>query len=94
MSSTITFKWERNSDVPFPNVWSTFLAKAPNSDEFHEYEIRDLPVEQFDEAFDLFAAAYMPTEVTALAFGKSIKCVPNGRDVFEFSRFVFCNLYI
>lgn len=51
--ATIKFKWERNPNVSYPNVWSTFKAKAPQSDELREYVVRDITEEEYKQASEL-----------------------------------------
>lgn len=47
----LELKWNRPTDVPYPNVWHRFLAKDLNSDELVEYRIEDLTEDRFDAAF-------------------------------------------
>lgn len=54
----------RPIDVPFPIVWHTFRAKDLDGTMI-DYEIKDLPAEQFDEAVKLMKLSYLPDEPLA-----------------------------
>lgn len=51
----------RPANVPFPQVWHTFKAKDLDGT-ITDYEIKDLPLEHFDEAVNLMKLNYLPDE--------------------------------
>uniref|UniRef100_A0A336MAP8 CSON012955 protein n=1 Tax=Culicoides sonorensis TaxID=179676 RepID=A0A336MAP8_CULSO len=56
--------WRRPSNISFPKVWHTFI--APDLDgTLVQYEIRDLPLDRFEEACQLMIENYIPDEPLA-----------------------------
>ncbi|XP_055684452.1 uncharacterized protein LOC129790768 [Lutzomyia longipalpis] len=63
--------WTRPSNVEFPKVWTTFRAKHPTTQEIWKFEVKDLPVERFDEAEDIMIEHFLNEEQMCKSKGVS-----------------------
>lgn len=54
--------WTRPENVPYPSVWLTFKAKAPDSDELVNYTVQDLPEDRFEEAIEHLIGVFIHDE--------------------------------
>lgn len=54
--------WTRPESVPYPSVWLTFKAKAPDSDELVNYTVQDLPEDRFEEAIEHLIGVFIHDE--------------------------------
>lgn len=68
---SINFKWVRNSDILYPNVWHTFKSKAPQCSEEREYVVRDPTPEEYKSAVPLIED-FLSREPTCVATGEPI----------------------
>lgn len=65
--------WTPDPEVPYPKTWLKFKAKDVNSDDLVEYRICDLPVNRFDDLFDLMENDFLVNEPGNSALGNMIE---------------------
>lgn len=65
-------KWVRPTNVPYPNVWMTFMERDLHDDKLVEYRIQDLPESLFDEAIAHMLENYVRDEPISQVFGNKI----------------------
>lgn len=73
--ATLKLSWTRPAHLPYPMTWSTFQAKDIDSDELVDYDIRDLTMDRFDEAFHSLTTDYLQNEPMNMALRKCFFCV-------------------
>ncbi|XP_055684454.1 uncharacterized protein LOC129790769 isoform X2 [Lutzomyia longipalpis] len=59
--------WERPESVTFPQIWTTFVARDPDSGLNVKYRIEDIREDRFDEVLDLMANVFLKDEVTCVS---------------------------
>lgn len=65
----LNLKWIRDPAVKCPNIWKTFTGPGPYTDELREFVIKELTIDQFEEAFNLYIQVYIRNEPMAMALG-------------------------
>jgi hypothetical protein len=62
MIHILKMKFKRPENLPFPQIYHTFMAKDKNSDEIVEYRIQDLPEELFDRVLEIYVTQFLKEE--------------------------------
>lgn len=69
--AAVKLSWKRPVNIEYPRTWFTFEERDLNSNELVQYQIRDLTIDRFDEAFNLIATDFLRNEPTNQALSKT-----------------------
>lgn len=69
MTKLLDLMWQRQNLSKFPKIWSTFKVKDLVSNEFHEYQIQDLPESRFEDALEFMIQIFCSDEPLTEAYG-------------------------
>lgn len=69
MSELLDLMWQRRNLSKFPKIWRTFKVKDLVSNEFHEYQILDLPEFRFEDAVEFMIEIFCSDEPLTEAHG-------------------------
>lgn len=76
-------KFERPSNIPYPNVWHRFQLKDPNSHELVHYRIEDLTPNRYEDAIDHLMKYFLPDETLCESrnLSKNVQSIADFQDI-------------